>query len=145
VGKVKQNKSAQDEYFNLKLMEKKLTHAVDEGVITQTQALAYSKSLISGVEEWKLKILMKLAPFANESAEMLQYYSLLNCSTKEEVAEKLAVKAYNKQRLSLLMDTLVDPEEVTGTVKKRLTDSAQRLATYRLERVVHPCPRLPVF
>ena len=125
IGKVKVNKSAQDEYYNWKLMDLKLDALEAQGILASGQKDMYLRSLTSGVEEWKMKILMKLAPYANESAEMLQYYSLLKCNTKEEVAEKLAVKAYNKQQLSLLMDSLIDPADVTKTVAGRLSDSAK--------------------
>ena len=110
---------AQNEYYARKLLRDKLKDAPGIGEENAKKILK-----LSGLEEWKIKILLTLADYSDDSPEMLQYYSILKCNTKEQVADKMAEKAYNKQQLNLIMDSLIKPNEVTASIKARQAQAA---------------------
>lgn len=114
-------RDAQGEYYQFKLRQEKLANALQQGRITGQEA--YSLTGISELDQLELKALSRLYQLSDNSPELLQYFAITKCSSREEVAKKLAKKQLRKQLVEEAVNKVLDPERVKDLVSNSLTYS----------------------
>ena len=111
----------QDEYYAYMLRKAKVADAagVDGGAaISGAEAKALNR--ISDLDRLELKALARLYQLSDNSPELLQYFAITHCSTREEVAAKLAKKQLRKQLVEEAVNKVLSPEAVAGFVTSTL-------------------------
>jgi hypothetical protein len=86
---------AQEQYYAYKIRQEKLANAQALGKINGDEASSLRG--ISDLDQLELKALARLYQLSDNSPELLQYFAITKCSTREEVASKLAKKQLRKQ------------------------------------------------
>ena len=123
IGKVgDMGSSAAAEYFSYMVRNAKLMAAQKAGIISENEEKAINS--LGDLEKWELKALARLYKLGDNSPELLQYLHIMQCSTREEVAKKLAQKQYRKQMVENALNKLISPAEVSATV--RATEASSR-------------------
>jgi len=109
----------QDEYYAFKLRQEKVANAKGKGKITAQEEDALTS--ISELDQLELKALARLYTLSDNSPELLQYFQITHCSTREAVAQKLAKKQLRKQLTEEAIKKILDPDAVAGMVDRTLT------------------------
>jgi hypothetical protein len=115
----------QDQYYAYMLRKAKLDSDGAKAVLSDEERGALQG--LSDLDTLELKALARLYKLSDNSPELLQYFSICHCSTREEVAKKLARTKLRKQLVDEAVNKVLDPDEVS----KRVKDS---LATTRAAR-----------
>jgi hypothetical protein len=116
----------QDEYYAFKLRQEKVANAKDKGKITSEEEKALTS--ISELDQLELKALARLYTLSDNSPELLQYFQITHCSTREAVAQKLAKKQLRKQLTEEAIKKILDPDAVATMVDRTLTTTRQNRA-----------------
>lgn len=116
----------QDEYYAFKLRQEKVANALARRKITAEEETALTS--ISELDQLELKALARLYTLSDNSPELLQYFQLTHCSTREAVAQKLAKKQLRKQLTEEAIKKILDPDAVAGMVDRSLTATRQNRA-----------------
>lgn len=123
IGKVADMKAnSAEEYYSFMVRDLKLKAAASANVITANEKAAIDS--LGDLEKWELKALARLYKLGDNSPELLQYLHIMQCSSREEVAKKLAQKQYRKQMVENALNKLISPSEVASTV--RATEASSR-------------------
>jgi len=109
----------QDEYYAFMLRKEKVANALTRRKITAEEEVALSS--ISELDQLEMKALARLYTLSDNSPELLQYFQLTHCSTREAVAQKLAKKQLRKQLTEEAIKKILDPDAVAGLVESTLT------------------------
>lgn len=111
----------QEEYYAYELRKKKIENAAALGKISSAEQTALGG--ISELDQLELKALARLYKLSDNSPELLQYFAITHCSTREEVAAKLAKKMLRKQLVEEAVNRVLDPASVNGLVVRSLDAS----------------------
>jgi len=114
--------SAATEYYSYMVRNAKLEAARKANVISESEEKAINS--LGDLEKWEMKALARLFQLGDNSPELLQYLHIMQCSSREEVAKKLAQKQYRKQMVENALNKLISPAEVSATV--RATEASSR-------------------
>jgi len=117
----KKTSDAQNEYYTFLLRKEKVEMAKKNKAITTDEQTALEG--LSELDQLELKALARLYKLADNSPELLQYGSILHCSTREEMATKLATKQLRKQLVEEATNKILTPTQVAGVVKNTLDES----------------------
>jgi hypothetical protein len=111
----------QEEYYAYMLREAKVKNAATLGSISDNEQKALNG--ISDLDRLELKALARLYKLSDNSPELLQYFAITHCSTREEVAAKLAKKQLRKQLVEEAVNKILSPESVADLVTTTLNSS----------------------
>jgi hypothetical protein len=111
----------QEEYYAFKLRAEKVANARTLGKISEAEQTSLNG--ISELDQLELKALARLYKLSDNSPELLQYFAITHCSTREEVATKLAKKQLRKQLVEEAVNKVLSPEAVAGAVNTSLNAS----------------------
>jgi len=111
----------QEEYYAFKLRNEKVANARALGKISEAESTSLNG--ISELDQLELKALARLYKLSDNSPELLQYFAITHCSTREEVATKLAKKQLRKQLVEEAVNKVLSPEAVAGAVNTSLNAS----------------------
>lgn len=118
--------NAASEYYSFMVRNEKLNAAKASKVISAGELAAINS--LGDLEKWELKALARLYKLGDNSPELLQYLHIMQCSTREEVAKKLAQKQYRKQMVENALNKLLSPTEVATSVKATQDSSRANIA-----------------
>jgi hypothetical protein len=107
-----------EEYYSYMIRQEKLKQAASQNQITTGEQTALNK--ISQLDQLELKALARLYQLSDNSPELLQYFAITHCSTREEVAAKLAKKQLRKQLVEEAVNKVLDPGQVATAVNNSL-------------------------
>jgi len=110
-----------EEYYAFKLRKEKVENARALGKLSQAEETSLNG--ISELDQLELKALARLYKLSDNSPELLQYFAITHCSTREEVATKLAKKQLRKQLVDEAVNKVLSPESVAGAVQTSLNAS----------------------
>jgi hypothetical protein len=113
----------QEEYYAFKLRNEKVANARTTGKISAQEETALSS--ISELDQLELKALARLYQLSDNSPELLQYFAITHCSSREEVASKLAKKQMRKQLVDEAVNKVLAPDQVARAVTSSLDRSRQ--------------------
>lgn len=116
----------QEEYYAFLLRKEKVANALARRKITGEEETALSS--ISELDQLELKALARLYTLSDNSPELLQYFQITHCSTREAVAQKLAKKQLRKQLTEEAIKKILDPDAVAGMVDRTLTSTRSNRA-----------------
>lgn len=116
----------QDEYYAYKLRQEKVANARTLGKISAGEGDALNS--ISELDQLELKALARLYQLSDNSPELLQYFAITHCSTREEVASKLAKKQMRKQLVEEAVNKVLAPDQVARAVEGSLARTRQARA-----------------
>jgi len=116
----------QEEYYAFKLRNEKVANARTLGKISAAEGDALNS--ISELDQLELKALARLYQLSDNSPELLQYFAITHCSTREEVASKLAKKQMRKQLVEEAVNKVLAPDQVATAVNNSLSRSRQARA-----------------
>jgi ATP-dependent protease HslVU (ClpYQ) ATPase subunit len=119
IGSTPSSKGAQDEYYAYMIRQEKLRNAVRRGQLGTKEAASISS--ISDLDQLELKALARLHDLSDNSPELLQYFAITHCSTREDVAKKLAKKQLRKQLVEEAVNKVLSPESVKKAVDSTLS------------------------
>jgi hypothetical protein len=111
----------QEEYYAYMVRDLKVKNAQTLGKLSSAEATALNG--ISELDQLELKALARLYKLSDNSPELLQYFAITHCSTREEVAAKLAKKQLRKQLVEEAVNKVLSPESVAGAVNTSLNAS----------------------
>ena len=121
LGSTPSSRGAQEEYYQFKLRQEKLTNAKARSQIEDNEFKALQG--ISDLDQLELKALARLYNLADNSPELLQYFAITHCSNREEVAKKLAKKQLRKQLVEEAVEKVLPASSVKNAVEKTLASS----------------------
>ena len=110
-----------EEYYAFKLRQEKVANARTLGKLSNAEETALNG--ISELDQLELKALARLYKLSDNSPELLQYFAITHCSTREEVATKLAKKQLRKQLVEEAVNKVLSPDAVAGAVNTSLNAS----------------------
>ena len=111
----------QEEYYAFLLRKEKVANAKSLGKISGPEETALNG--ISELDQLELKALARLYQLSDNSPELLQYFAITHCSTREEVATKLAKMQLRKQLVEEAVNKVLSPSAVAGAVTTSLNRS----------------------